>query len=65
MENNAQRIKSISSAEMAKIEELEKLLGQKAARAPQYNPSLLKVIRHGRNGPKSAGKSRVSLKQKG
>ena len=38
MENNAQRIKSISSAEMAKIEELEKLLGQKAARAPQYNP---------------------------
>ncbi len=32
MENNAQRIKSISSAEIAKIEELEKLLGQKAAR---------------------------------
>jgi len=41
---------------MAKIEELERLLSQKAARAPQYNPSLLKVIKHGRNGPKSAGK---------
>lgn len=38
MENNAQRIKSISSSEMAKIEELEKLLGKKAANAPQYNP---------------------------
>ncbi|MFZ3167107.1 MAG: hypothetical protein WA130_05785 [Candidatus Methanoperedens sp.] len=38
MENNAQRIKSISSSEMAKIEELKKLLSQKAASAPQYNP---------------------------
>ena len=38
MENNAQRIKSISSAEMAKIEELTRLLSQHAARPPQYNP---------------------------
>ena len=38
MENNAQRIKSISSEEMAKIEELTRLLGQHAARPPQYDP---------------------------
>ncbi|MCX9082775.1 MAG: hypothetical protein OIN83_11330 [Candidatus Methanoperedens sp.] len=38
MKNNAQRIKSISSAAMAKIEELTRLLSQHAARPPQYNP---------------------------
>jgi hypothetical protein len=38
MENNAQRIKSISSSEMAKIEELTRLLSQHAARPPQYDP---------------------------
>jgi len=38
MENNAQRIKSISSSEIAKIENLQKLLSQHAARPPQYNP---------------------------
>ena len=38
MENNAQRIKSISSAEMARIEKLKKLLSQKAASIPQYDP---------------------------
>ena len=38
MENNPQRIKSISSAEMAKIEDLKKLLRQQAASAPQYDP---------------------------
>ncbi|MCX9085217.1 MAG: hypothetical protein OIN87_10530 [Candidatus Methanoperedens sp.] len=38
MENNAQRIKSISSKEIAKIEELTRLLSQHAARPPQYDP---------------------------
>ena len=38
MENNPQRIKSISSPEMAKIEDLKKLLSQQAASAPQYDP---------------------------
>ncbi|MFZ3168630.1 MAG: hypothetical protein WA130_13525 [Candidatus Methanoperedens sp.] len=38
MENNAQRIKSISSSEMAKIEELTRLLSQHATRPPQYDP---------------------------
>lgn len=38
MENNAKRIKSISSSEKAKIEELKKLLSQQAASVPQYDP---------------------------
>jgi len=38
MENNAQRIKSISSPEIVKIEELTRLLSQHAARPPQYDP---------------------------
>ena len=38
MENNAQRIKSISSSEMPKIEELTRLLSKHAARPPQYDP---------------------------
>lgn len=38
MENNPQRIKSISLPEIAKIEELTRLLSQHAARPPQYDP---------------------------
>jgi hypothetical protein len=38
MENNAQRIKSISTSEIAKIEELTRLLSQYASRPPQYDP---------------------------
>ncbi|PWB49347.1 MAG: hypothetical protein C3F06_14445 [Candidatus Methanoperedenaceae archaeon] len=37
MENNAQRIKSISSAEMDSIEELKNHLNQKAANPPQID----------------------------
>ena len=38
MENNAQRIKSISALENGKIKNLNKLLKLKAASAPQYDP---------------------------
>ena len=38
MENNPQGIKSISSAEKARIKELKNLLSQKAASIPQYDP---------------------------
>ncbi|HWQ95991.1 MAG TPA: hypothetical protein VN368_01335 [Candidatus Methylomirabilis sp.] len=38
MENNPQGIKSISSPRMTRIEELKKLLSQKAANVPKYDP---------------------------